>query len=142
MVFKRAGFYRELYDDEPQAPSLKDAIQATGHPEEGRIVSYLNTGIGLAGVGKYVGDVLNPDARFAVSPSLLTDGKWLWRADLPYYVSTYHVGLPSEFVDQMRENGWTVPVLSQAEVSVLSRQLYRDMGGQESESSNLSDADF
>jgi hypothetical protein len=77
------------------------------------------------------GDVLNPDTRFAVSPSLLTDGVCLWRADLQYYVATYHVELPDEFVAHWRQNGWSVPALNEAEQSRLGRQLYRDMGGQE-----------
>jgi hypothetical protein len=131
MAFKWVGFYRELYDDETDAPSLRDAVRPTAHPDEPRIVAYLNAGVGLAGVGKYVGDVLNPGARFAVSPDLLTDGVWLWRADLPYYVATYHVELPGEFVVHMRRNGWAIPVLGEAEEYRLGRQLYRDMGGQE-----------
>src|SRR5262249_8277732 len=84
MGFKWVGFYRELYDDEPGAPSIRDAVRPTAATDEARIVAYLKAGVGLAGVGKYVGDVLNPSAQFAVSPSLLTDGVWLWRADLPY----------------------------------------------------------
>jgi hypothetical protein len=131
MAFKRVGFFRELYDDEPDSPSIRDAVRPTAHPEEARIVAYLKAGIGLAGVGKLVGDVLNPAAQFAVSPSLLTDGVWLWRADLPYYVATYHVELPDEFVAHIQRNGWSVPALSDAEQARLGRQLYRDMGGQE-----------
>jgi hypothetical protein len=131
MAFKRVGFFRELYDDEPDAPSIREAVRATAHPDESRIVAYLKAGVGLAGVGKYVGDVLNPDSRFAVSPSLLTDGVWLWRADLPYYVATYHVELPDEFVAHMRRNGWAILALSEAEKTRLGRQLYLDMGGQD-----------
>jgi hypothetical protein len=129
MAFKHVGFFRELYDDEPRLPSIREAIRPSPHPDEARIIAYLKAGVGLAGVGKYVGDVLNPAARFAISPGLETDGVWLWRADLPYYVATYHVELPDEFVANMRQNGWSVPALSAAEKSRLSRQLYHDMGG-------------
>ena len=132
-MFKWVGFFRELYDYERDAPSLRDAVRASAHPDEPRIVGYLKAGVGLAGVGKYVGDALDPNSRFSVSPSLLTDGAWLWRADLPYYVATYHVELPDEFVAHMRGNGWAVPSLTEAEVSRLGRQLYRDMGGQDDE---------
>jgi hypothetical protein len=133
MAFKRFGFFRELYDDDPADPSLRDAVRPTAHADGSRIVAYLEAGIGLAGVGKFVGDVLNPDARFGVSPSLLSDGAWLWRADLAYYVKTYHIELPDEFVAHMRQNRWSVPALSEAEVSRLGRQLYRDMSGEEDE---------
>jgi len=131
MAFKQVGFYREMYDDEPELPSLRDTIRPVAHPDAERIAAYLKAGVGLAGVGCYVGDVLNPSARFAISPGLLTDGVWLWRADLPYYVATYHVELPDEFVTRMRRNSWAVPSLNEAEMSRLGRQLYHDMGGQE-----------
>jgi hypothetical protein len=133
MAFKRVDFFRELYDDEPGLPSLRDAVRTTAHPDEAHIVAYLKAGVGLAGVGCYVGDALNPSARFAISPGLETDGVWLWRADLPYYVATYHVELPDEFVAHMRRNGWAVPALSVAEESRLGRQLCHDMGGQDAE---------
>ena len=133
MVFKRVGFFSELYDDEPQFPSIRDAVRSSAHPDEDRIVAYLKAGLGLAGVGKYVGDILNPGSQFAVSPSLETDGVWLWRADLPYYVASYHIELRAELVVHMRHNSWSVPALSKDEIERLSWQLYRDMGGQNAE---------
>jgi hypothetical protein len=139
MSFKRVGFFRELYDDEPDLPSLREAIRPVAHPDAERIVAYLKAGVGLAGVGKYVDDILNPSARFAISLGLETDGVWLWRADLPYYVGTYHVELPDEFVTHMRQNGWAVPSLSEAEEARLGRQLYRDMGGREDDNPNSLD---
>jgi len=133
MAFKRVGFFRELYDNKSSLPSLRDGVRSSAHSDAARIVSYLKAGVGLAGVGMYVGDVLNPAARFAVSPSLLTDGVWLWRADLPYYVATYHVELPDELIAHMSRNGWVVPAMTESEKSQLGRQLYHDMGGQDDE---------
>jgi hypothetical protein len=129
MPFKRVGFYRELYRDSPHLPSIRDAVRPSPHPNADNIVAYLEAGIGLAGVGMYVGDVLNPSSRIGISPGLETDGVWLWRADLPYYVATYHVELPKDFVDHMQQNNWSIPELSKVEESRLSDQLYSDLGG-------------
>jgi hypothetical protein len=130
MALRRVGFFRELDDGEPTSPSIHDAVRSGPHPEAERIVAYLKAGIGLAGVGHYARDVLAPEWRCTVSPGLSTDGVWLWRADLPYYIAKYHVAVPEEFVAHMQQNGWTVPGLSEAEVSRLGKDLYHETGGQ------------
>ena len=130
MAFREAGFFRELYDDDPELPSIRHAVRTAPHPEAVRITAYLEQGVGIAGVGKYVGDVLDPDSSFSISPGLATDGVWLWRRDLPHYVAVHHVALPEEFISHMRESGWRVPRLDESEVSRLSRQLYREMNGE------------
>lgn len=131
MALKWVGFFRELSGCEPAFPSIYDSVRPSAHPDAARIVAYLKAGVGLTGVGCYVGDVLNPEARFAVSPGLVTDGVWIWRADLPHYVATYHLELPGEFLDHMRQNRWVVPALSEAEELRLSQRLYGEMGGQD-----------
>jgi hypothetical protein len=133
-AFKRVGYFRELYyGDEPGLPSIREFVRPDAHPDRDRIVAYLRGGIGLAGVGRYVEDVLDPTARPALTPSPKTDGVWLWREDLAHYVARHHVALPDEFVAHMRANGWAVPALSRAEVSRLSRQLFRELGGHDAE---------
>lgn len=129
MGFKRVGFFRELYTNSPGLPSIRDAARSAAHPDEEFIVSYLRAGLGFAGVGRYVGDVLNPTKKWNVSLSLETDGVWLWRADLPYYVSEYHVELPEDFIMHMQGNDWRVPTFTETDESRLGDQLYYEMGG-------------
>jgi hypothetical protein len=129
MSLKSVGFFREFYDDEPDLPSIQDFVRSEPHPEVHRIIGYLRCGIGLAGVGKYVRDVLDPTSRAALTPGLETDGVWLWREDLSYYVGRHNVELPREFIDHMSANNWAVPKLTEAEVSPLSDWLYHRMGG-------------
>jgi hypothetical protein len=131
MTFKRAGFFWEMYDDEPGLPSIHDFVRAEPHPDAARIAAYLQSGAGLAGVGKYVEDLLDPTSRVVLMPGLVTDGVWLWRQDLAHYVAQHNVALPDDFIAHMEKNGWAVPTLSRAEVSRLARQLYHDMGGQD-----------
>lgn len=124
MALKSVGFFREQYRDERDLPSIHDAVRSEPHPDAERIVAYLEAGIGIAGVGEYARDVLAPEPRYTVSPSLLTDGVWLWRADLAYYIAKYQVAIPEEFVAQMRKNGWKVPDLSEDH----ALRLHQDMG--------------
>src|SRR5437660_1339219 len=102
MAFKRVGFFREQYDHAPGLPSIRDFVRAEPHPDAERIAAYLRGGVGLAGVGKYVEDVLDPTSRVALTPGMDTDGVWLWREDLPHYVTRHNVSLPEEFVAHMR----------------------------------------
>ena len=74
MAFKRVGFDREMYDDEPDLPSIRDFVRSEPQPDAERIAAYLRNGIALAGVGKYVEDVLDPTSRVALTPGLDTDG--------------------------------------------------------------------
>ena len=48
---------------------------------------------------------------------------WLWPGELPYYVAAHGVQLPAEFVDHMRQSGWAVPAVSDAEKRELRDRL-------------------
>jgi hypothetical protein len=128
MALKRVGFFREvravLREDTSALPSIHEAIRDVAHPDEGRIVEYLREGCGLAWCGGVFPDVLNPHSGVMLSPDYLTDGVWLWPGELRHYVAEHHVALPDEFVDDMRENGWVVPALSQALCNALLRETY------------------
>ncbi len=106
-AFLRVGFFRELHDD-PSLPSIREAIRSSRHPDEDRIVAYLNAGVCLAACGGVQHDVLNPSSKRVTSPDMVTDGVWLWPGELPYYVAVHGVELPPEFVAHMQQNGWTV----------------------------------
>jgi hypothetical protein len=75
-------------------------------------------------------DVLDPEAPTLVSGgSLLTDGTWLWRDDLAYYVDRYHLALPADFVARVRELGYSPPEVPQSRlVEILTRDLGIPMG--------------
>jgi hypothetical protein len=45
----------------------------------------------------------------------LTDGEWLWPEGLVHYVQVHNVLLPSEFVETIRRNRFTVPRVSDIE---------------------------
>jgi hypothetical protein len=121
-AFSRVGFFRELHN-EPDLPSIREAVRPTRHPDEARIVAYLEAGICLAACGGGRRDVLDPSSGLWTRPDIMTDGVWLWPGELPYYVAAYGVELPTEFVDHMRQSGWAVPVVSEAEERELLDRL-------------------
>ena len=106
--FFRVGFFRELHK-EPGLPSIREAVRSWRHPDEDRIVAYLEAGVCLAACGGVQHDVLDSSAKGVTSPDMVTDGVWLWPGELPYYVAKHGVAVPEEFVAHMRENGWAVP---------------------------------
>ena len=64
-----------------------------------KIVKYLQSGIVLAACGSVVEDIINPQNGIIGTPDDLTDGTWMWPADLSYYVERYDLKLDEEFLD-------------------------------------------
>jgi hypothetical protein len=117
------GFFREMYHGDTTGPSLEVARQREPIPEEEALATYLDSGhlfrraVPLsvthafmdppAGDSTY--DRLADDSIDIGPPHLLTDGVYVWPADLPYYLRTYHVRLPRAFIVHAKRNGWHVP---------------------------------
>lgn len=68
----------------------KEAIDA--------IALYLDSGIGVVDVMEASQDPLDTTVFIPGGPSLVSDGFWVWRKDLSYFVREYRVGLTQEFV--------------------------------------------
>lgn len=117
-MIKRVGFYQEFGDQgEPSAsasaPSLRDAVRAAAEWDEDRIVGYLQSSTEIYSAMGAERDVLTGDTWIPGAGSLVTDGTWLWPAELAHYVRRHHIALPADFVAHIRDNGYAVPALSQ-----------------------------
>jgi len=88
--------------------SIRDYISDVPQPDEEKIVAYLGGGVGIAGRGGYLRDVLNP-SFVGLTSDTLTDGIYVWASYLPYYVKKYHLKIPDAVVAHMRANDWTIP---------------------------------
>ncbi|MBT2366050.1 hypothetical protein J7E88_12215 [Streptomyces sp. ISL-10] len=112
------GFYNEL-DGRPDQPngSIRDAVQATGEPDEAGMVAYLDAGHVLIDVMEAGRDVITGSAhRHSLGcSSLVTDGAWLWRQDFPHYVEAHHVVLPEAFIAHVRGQNYQMPTLITAQ---------------------------
>ncbi|SOE12109.1 hypothetical protein SAMN06272775_3093 [Streptomyces sp. 2323.1] len=122
---KILGHYEELWLERAGTPDgkLQDFTREKGQPDEDRIVQYLRAGEELFSAMGTVGDILGSDERILGGDSVFTDGEWIWRGDLWFYLSRYHLRLPDEFLTRARENGYALPVLDEARLIALSDEL-------------------
>ncbi|MFE1440925.1 hypothetical protein [Streptomyces sp. NPDC058739] len=129
---RSVGFFTELAPGWglPLDGSIQDAVRPAGEPDEHLIVAYLRRGTGLWSEMSAGPDVLDPEApHLTAIGSLYTDGTWLWREDLPYYLATYHLALPAAFVDHVREHGHAAPRVPEARlVEIATQDLGLDLG--------------
>ncbi len=104
----RQGYYREMPYAEDTDPSILDSIGKSNPEEIDNICSYLNSGIVLITCCGTSTDVIKPENGIAGTPSVMTDGTWVWPGDLSYYVKNYQLALSPEFVSDMRIKNWTI----------------------------------
>jgi hypothetical protein len=125
-VVRQVGFFRELRHGDPDGPSLREAVGDGSDPADPEVVDYLDAGSVVAVAGRDVDDVLD-DSKVGVAPrDVRTDGVWIWPGDLSYYVRTYGIALPSEFVDHARSQGWEAPALDGEALARVSREMRQE----------------
>jgi hypothetical protein len=89
--------------------SLRDYLSPEPQNHEEEIARYLESAPAYSGVGKIVGDALNPDAPAVLFPGNRTDGLYVWQSELSYYVRKYHLRVPSELIERMSSLNWQPP---------------------------------
>lgn len=113
-MLRLLGFYDEL-DTRPGQPngSLREAVRAAGEPDEVAVVAYLDAGHVLLDVMESGRDAITGRAHRHSSgcSSVVTDGVWFWRLDLPHYVEAHHVVLPEAFIERVRLLDYRMPAL-------------------------------
>ena len=114
---KAVGMFTEfgpVRQSEPQ-DSIMDHVAAEPFDDVDQVVSYLRAGhplIDMMDVQKDVFDRSQPSIMNG--SSILTDGDWLWREDLAYYVRKHNVMLPDEFLESIRQRNYVVPEVDEA----------------------------
>ncbi|QCB23982.1 hypothetical protein E5N77_20925 [Streptomyces sp. SS52] len=125
---RSVGFFTELAPGWgfPAEGSLAEAVRDCGEADESRVVSYLRGGTWIWAEMGAERDVLDPEGPTLVSAgSLCTDGAWVWREDLSYYLATYHLALPDAFVARVRELAYSPPVVPESRLFEIAT---RDLG--------------
>ncbi|MGA4727703.1 hypothetical protein ACPB67_09820 [Micromonospora taraxaci] len=125
---KVAGMFREfgpVRSAEPQ-PSIFDSVTAEELPDLNQVVTYLNSGHVLIDVMDVVDDAFDSTRQVMNGSTVMTDGDWLWRKDLAYYVRRHRVAVPEAFLALIRERNYVVPSRGVPELTVCSRQA-RDL---------------
>ncbi|MDG4839855.1 hypothetical protein O7631_25280 [Micromonospora sp. WMMD967] len=125
---KAAGMFREfgpVRSAEPQE-SIFDSVAAEELPDLAQVVGYLNSGHVLIDVMDVADDAFDPAQQVMNGSTVVTDGDWLWRKDLAYYVRRHRVALPEDFLALIRERDYVVPSRGVPELTACSRQA-RDL---------------
>jgi hypothetical protein len=115
------GFFRELRHGLPDGPSLREAMRDESDPFEAPVIAYLRGAATLVTTGRMAQDVLAHVSDIAPLATL-TDGEWMWPADLAYYVETYHVRLPAEFLEHAAAHGWQAPKLTSHQLTEAAKR--------------------
>lgn len=110
------GFFKEL---EPRLSDVPNSIYDFKNkldPEIKPIVlNYLEHSTGIFDWLETVRDCLNRKKTIIGGSCVWSDGEWIWREDLEYYVREYDVGLPSKFIEKIINNNG-IPPLSDEKV--------------------------
>ncbi|MFJ5776554.1 hypothetical protein [Streptomyces sp. NPDC093094] len=126
------GFFAELSPGWglPLDGSIRDAVRLAGEFDEDRIAGYLRGGTGIWSEMSAGPDVLDPEAPDLTGiGSLYTDGTWIWREDLAYYLSKYHVTLPADFLGHARGLGYSAPRVPDSRlIEIATEDLGMDLG--------------
>ena len=113
---KRVGFYESAEEVSALAETAPRAWETLA-------LRYLQQGTTVLASPSWGRDLLDPRAGNTCQYAVLTDGTWVWPNDLAYYLRTYHVVLPEEFLDHMATCDWTVPALGKARLEAICDQL-------------------
>ncbi|MDK1473076.1 hypothetical protein QNO07_06515 [Streptomyces sp. 549] len=113
---KIAGYYKEFWrlpgtGDRETLTSASDNLLAQPEPDVDLIVGYLRSGHAVWDIMGISDDVLGSEAEFVGGYSTLTDGEWVWRQDLMFYVRRYNLALPQELVSKIRGLNYAVPAI-------------------------------
>jgi hypothetical protein len=109
-MIRYADFFDEFRLASPTGLSLSESVRSQPHPEENKIIDYLNSGEFIIAVPTIEFDILSDEKKFSGSPSIKTDSVWVWVNFLSYYVEEYHIELPDAFIQDMKANNWKMPL--------------------------------
>ena len=126
-VLKMIGFFKETHrfpnNNSRPLPSIAEQLNRSEAIVDSKITDYLRSGHEVMYLGsrrylKEKGDLTKIDRP----GFLLTDGVWVWPSELPYFIESYNVMVPPQFVIHAAANNWSVP----AKVDVTELELRGD----------------
>lgn len=124
-----ADFFQELWPPSFGKPvgSVRDFLAPTPYEDAKKITEYLLAGHELFSVMGSSEDVLGSGKTVLGGDSIFTDGEWLWRGDLWFYVWTHQVKLPDEFLTRMRENDYLVPAENEPQLVEIAKYVQANL---------------
>lgn len=96
------GVFRELEPGGNQSmQSIHEVVGILNDNLAKLILDYLSSGITVFDVMGVTIDPIDKTTCISGGPGLVTDGEWIWREDLKYFVEKYNVGLPQDFLNHV-----------------------------------------
>ncbi|WP_283150480.1 hypothetical protein [Silvimonas soli] len=93
------GLFRELGGQiDASTKSIYSMLGQLPQDEMVPVVRYLRSGVPVFDIMEATIDPLDRVTHISGGPSLVSDGTWIWRNDLVYFVEKYRIGLPADFV--------------------------------------------
>jgi len=108
MKLRRIGHFYELSSDS-QRQEIRNLRGNLHAPLKQKALRYLRSGVNTGIVMMVEYDHSSMPEACLGSVGLMSDGKWIWPSSLAYYVETYDLGLPADFLEDMANNDWSVP---------------------------------
>jgi hypothetical protein len=126
-ALRTVGFFRELVGtpSDSDQPSIHDAVGRLDAAYVPAFHAYL-TGAPVLGWFSMIAQDELEATRPDIGPlALHTDGTWVWRSDLAYYVERYAVAVPVELLGHLAARGWIPPTEDELDLAALLP--YREM---------------
>ncbi|MFD8058808.1 hypothetical protein ACFXA0_26405 [Streptomyces cyaneofuscatus] len=125
------GFFREM-EPGSSLELFRDSIQGKVRKQaaypKAEMQRYLDSGHPIFDIMETTLDVVTGSFRVPGGSSLVSDGRFVWRADLSAYVETYNIDLPSHFISFVVENGFSVPPASLQNLLSVSAAAEKALG--------------
>ncbi|MFD1830315.1 contact-dependent growth inhibition system immunity protein [Streptomyces desertarenae] len=101
---KILGFYEEFWPTSAGTPdgSIREFLADDPGVLEEEAADYLRGGREVFASMGVTEDILGSGEIILGGGSVHTDGEWIWRGDLGFYLLKYHLRLPGDFVDKIR----------------------------------------
>lgn len=105
------GFYREMDPGNPDLfrESILGKVRNQASYPKSEVMNYLESGYEIFDIMEGTSDVINGLFRVPGGSSLVSDGRFVWRADLSKYVEHYNLELPEHFISFLSENSFSLP---------------------------------
>ncbi|MFG2312359.1 hypothetical protein ACGFS9_27375 [Streptomyces sp. NPDC048566] len=131
-MIRTVGFFAELPSSWgfPIEGHMRDHVNGVAAADEEKIVAYLRAGAGVWSEMSAGPDVLDFEApELSGIGSLFTDGRWLWRQDLAYYLAKYHLSLDPDFIQHVRNSDYRVPAVPEERLrEIFTEDLRMSLG--------------
>ncbi len=118
MALKKVGFFFEFSADAHRS-QLESLMRTVPHSREQDIVAYLSAGknFGVVPLTQFDNQIDPPKSLGEIV--LVSDGEWIWPTSLTYFVQTYHIDLPEQFVEHMSSHNWRMSEQIEVEAQLI-----------------------